>query len=388
VNDALGHGVGDVLLKSVAARIENLVRDGDIVARLGGDEFAVIAHDILDRETASGLAGRLVTALSDPFRIEGHDVQIGASVGVAMASKSDAEGNLLLKQADLAMYAAKEAGRNAYCLFEPNMQRSAEERRLVELGLRAAIVNDGFELLYQPIRELATDAIVGFECQVRWRHPLCGLLPPSHFLNVAAEIGIADAIGDWVIAEACRQAAMWPPNIVVGINLSSLLIGSGNLADRIEKALMATGLPPRRLELEIEISESSLLHADPEAIASLGRLKDMGVSIALDDFGTGYASLGYLVNFPFNRIKIDGMFVGELGRSKQSDLIVRSVAMLAKHLKCSVVAEGIETDEQRQRLRVLNVCHGQGPLLGKPMPAREVTALLLADSDEALAQSA
>lgn len=387
VNDALGHGIGDALLKTVAVRIGNSIRQGDLVARLGGDEFAVIAHDICDRAPASALAERLVMSLSELYNLEGQKVHIGACVGVALASESRIGGEMLLKQADLAMYAAKGAGRGTYCVFEPDMQRSAEERRILELGLRAALVNDGFELYYQPIRNLETAAIAGFECQVRWRHPLRGLLSPTQFLATAIDIGIAEDIGHWVVTEACRQAIRWPSDVPVGINLSSLQICSGNIATTVEKALKATGLPARRLELEIEVTESNLIQTDPETVDSLKRLKDAGVSIALDDFGTGYSSLSYLVKFPFNRIKIDRLFVSQLGRSAQSDLIVCSIAQLAQKLDCSVVAEGIETDDHRERVRALDVSYGQGALLGGLLSAAETEKLIASESLE-LARSA
>ncbi|MBA2127467.1 GGDEF-domain containing protein [Hyphomicrobium methylovorum] len=376
VNDALGHGVGDNLLKTAAVRIEESIRKGDLVARLGGDEFAVIAHDIADRVAASALAERLVASLSEPYMLDGQKVQVGACVGVSLASECRAESDGMLKQADLAMYAAKGSGRGSFCIFEADMQRSADERRLIELGLRTALVNDGFELYYQPICLLATGEITGFECLLRWHHPLRGLLPPSQFMNIAQDIGLAENIGNWVITETCRQASKWPGDIRVGINLPSLQISSGTIADRVEKALKMTGLPARRLELEIEVSELSLLQDDPESIQSLKRLKAMGTSVALDDFGTGYSSLAYLVSFPFNRIKIDRLFVSQLGQSAQSNLIVRSLAQLAQTLNCSVVAEGIETDEQRERLLNLNVSHGQGALLGKPLSGAETTELL------------
>lgn len=391
VNDALGHAVGDALLKSVSARITGLVREGDLVARLGGDEFAIVAQDIRERAFASSLAERLVVSLSEPYDLEGQKVQIGACVGVALACESGVGGEMLLKQADLAMFAAKEAGRGMYCIFEADMQRSADEHRVLELGLRAALVNDGFELFYQPVRNLETNAITSFECQVRWRHPLRGLLTPAQFLATAIDIGIAEDIGNWVIKEACRQASHWPSDVPVGINMSSMRIGVENIAVSVERALQSAGLPPSRLELEMEVTEASLMNADAEVIASLRRLKDIGVSIALDDFGTGYSSLGYLVKFPFNRIKIDRLFVSQLGQSAQSELIVRSIAELAQRLNCSVVAEGIETDDQRRRVLALDVTYGQGMLLGAPLSAPETAVLLMSEAPAPapqLAQSA
>jgi EAL domain-containing protein (putative c-di-GMP-specific phosphodiesterase class I) len=266
------------------------------------------------------------------------------------------------------------------------MLRSAEECRAIEVGLSSAIANNEFELYYQPIRRLDTQDITGFECLIRWRHPAKGLLPPGQFLKVAEDMGIAREIGGWVISEACRKAANWPRDIVVGINLSPLQIVSGDITNHIAEALRTTGLPAHRLELEI--TETSLLQNNPETLGSLRRLKEMGISIAMDDFGTGYSSLSYLVKFPFNRIKIDRLFISQLGRSQQSDLVVRAVAQLARSLNCTVVAEGIETTEQLRRLQALDISHGQGFLLGQPLPEAEVTKLLAGLDCTSFAQSA
>jgi diguanylate cyclase (GGDEF)-like protein len=386
VNDAFGHSTGDTLLRMAVARISSTVRSSDLVARLGGDEFAIVARKISDRQMARTLAQRLVSVLCEPFVIEGQRIQIGACVGVSIASESDADGDLLLKQADLAMYAGKTAGRNSHCIFESDMLRSAEERQSIELGLRGVIARNELELCFQPIRRLLKNKITGFECLIRWRHPVRGLLPPSQFLTIADEIGMANEIGSWVIDQACAQAAKWPSNIVVGINLSPLQIASDDVTRRVERALNASGIGADRLE--IEITETSLLRNDPVTLEQLRNLKELGVSIALDDFGTGYSSLSYLVDFPFDRIKIDRLFINELGRSRKSDFIVRSISQLAKNLDCTVVAEGIETEEQLHRLRALHVGYGQGFLLGKPVPANDATELLALDEGTALAQSA
>jgi diguanylate cyclase (GGDEF)-like protein len=386
VNDALGHAAGDALLRVASSRIANTVRDGDLVARLGGDEFAVVARDIPGRATANTLAQRLVSALNEPFNLEGQRVQIGACVGVALASESDAAGDLLLKQADLAMYAGKSTGRNSHRIFEADMLRSAEERQAIELGLRNALVNNELELYFQPIRRLSKENVTGFEALIRWRHPTRGLLPPAQFLSVADEMGMANDIGAWVIDAACAQAAKWPSDITVGINLSPLQIASDDVARRIGQALEVSGLEARRLE--IEITETSLLQNDPVTLDQLRRLKQLGVSIALDDFGTGYSSLSYLISFPLDRIKIDRLFISQLGRSRESDLIVRSISQLAKNLNCSVVAEGIETEEQLQRLRALHVSYGQGYLLGRPAPADEATKFLSLGKSPPLAEIA
>lgn len=387
VNDGFGHAIGDAVLRTAALRISEAVREDDMVARLGGDEFAIVAEGISSRTAASSLAERLVEVLTEPCHIDlQQKIAIGACVGVALASESRVDGELLLKQADLAMYAAKNAGRGCFSIFEPDMQRSAEERHALEDGLKWAITNGEFELFYQPIRRLESGAITGFESLIRWRHPVRGLMSPAQFLTIAEEIGMADEIADWVLQEACQQATRWPANIVVGVNMSPLQIGSGDIVKRIETALKTTGLPARRLE--IEITETSLLESDPETIDSLNRLQNMGVSIALDDFGAGYSSLSYLVSFPFNRIKIDRLFVSQLGLSRQSDLIIRSVVRLAKTLRCDVVAEGIEKDEHWRRLRTLNVSHGQGYLLGKPLSATEIARLLAEETSTFLAESA
>jgi diguanylate cyclase (GGDEF)-like protein len=388
VNDGLGHAAGDSVLRIAATRIIKTVREGDLVARLGGDEFAVVAEDIADREMASTLAERLVETLSEQIFIDGQYIQIGACVGVALAaeSESDASGEMLLKQADLAMYAGKSAGRNSHCIFEPDMLRSAEERQSLELGLKVASSKGEFELFYQPIQHLVKNSITGFEGLIRWRHPTRGLLAPAQFLTIASDIGMADEIGVWVIEAACAQAAKWPSSISVGLNLSPMQIASEDIVDHIERALMKWGVAPSRLE--IEITETSLLENDRVTRNQLERLKRLGVSIALDDFGTGYSSLSYLVSFPLDRIKIDRLFVSQLGSSRESDLIVRSVTHLAKNLNCSIVAEGIETEEQLQHLRALHVSFGQGYLLGKPMTADQATALIAGGVSGKLAHSA
>jgi diguanylate cyclase (GGDEF)-like protein len=380
VNDALGHAAGDAVLQMAASRIGGIVREGDLVARLGGDEFAVVARDIHGRATANALAERLVSSLSEPFQIEGQRVQIGASVGVAIASESKAGGDLLLKHADLAMYASKSSGRNSHCIFEADMLRSVEERQAIERGLRAALLRNELELFYQPVFSLTSERITGFECLIRWRHPLRGLLPPANFLSIADDIGMANEIGAWVIEQACAQAGKWPRDIVVGINLSPLQIASDDVAKRVERALRSANVAASRLE--IEITETSLLQNDPITLDQLRRLKEIGVSIALDDFGTGYSSLSYLVSFPLDRIKIDRLFVSQLGSSRQSDLIVRSISQLARNLNCTVVAEGIETPEQLQRLRSLQVGYGQGYLLGRPLSARDATELIESAKDK------
>ncbi|WP_290986154.1 EAL domain-containing protein [Hyphomicrobium sp.] len=374
VNDALGHAAGDALLQMAASRVGGIVREEDLVARLGGDEFVVVASDIHGRATATALAERLVSSLSEPFQIEGQRVQIGASIGVAIASESNAGGDLLLKHADLAMYASKSSGKNAHCIFEADMLRSAEERQGIEHGLRTALARNELELFYQPIFSLIDERVTGVECLIRWRHPLRGLLSPAHFLSIADDMGMANEIGAWVIEQACAQAANWPRDIVVGINLSPLQIASDDVAQRVENALKSANIGANRLE--IEITETSLLQNDPLTLDQLRRLKEIGVSIALDDFGTGYSSLSYLVSFPLDRIKIDRLFISQLGSSRQSDLIVRSISQLARNLNCTVVAEGIETPEQLQRLRSLHVGYGQGYLLGMPLPARGATELI------------
>ena len=339
---------------------------------LGGDEFAVIAENTPDRAAADHLARRLLNELSKPYAADGHLLNVGASIGIALSSEFGSDGDELLKQADLAMYASK-TSQESICFFEPAMERRAKDRHKLEAGLRAALSHNSFALYFQPIRNLASGSITGLEALIRWPQPGGQVLSPDDFLPLAESLGLGDEIGDWVINEACAQAVSWPRDVIVSVNVSPLQISSGKLLEQVERALARTNLPARRLQLEI--IEASLLQDDVEVRVTLDNIRALGVSISLDDFGSGYSSLSYLVGFPFDRIKLDRQFIAA-DQPNNNWAIVRAVVQLAKTLRCSVVAEGIECVVQLERLRSIGVSDGQGYLLGKPMPSDETLALL------------
>jgi diguanylate cyclase (GGDEF)-like protein len=374
VNDALGHPVGDALLRMAAERLRGCVRDGDTVARLGGDEFAVIQDSIRGDDQATDLAKRIAEVIGAPFQVEGHDVTVSASIGIAMAPRDGDDPDTLLKFADMALYAAKTDGRRTYRFFEPEMNARLHARRALETDLRLAFARNEFELYYQPTIDVASGRIVGFEALLRWHHPERGMVAPSDFIPLAESIGLIVPLGEWVLRQACAEAARWPDEVTVAVNLSPLQFKNANLVQTVMGALAAAGLPPRRLELEI--TESVLLQENENNPATLHRLRDLGVRIALDDFGTGYSSLSYLRVFPFDRIKIDGSFVKELPHNVESVSIVRAMADLARGLRMATTAEGVETPEQLEVLRADGVTAAQGFLFSRPLPAGDLHALL------------
>jgi diguanylate cyclase (GGDEF)-like protein len=374
VNDALGHPVGDALLRMAAERLRGCVRDGDTVARLGGDEFAIIQDSIRNDEEASDLAKRIAEVIGAPFQVEGHDVTVSASIGIAMAPRDGADPDTLLKFADMALYAAKTDGRRTYRFFEPDMNERLHARRAMETDLRLAFARNEFELYYQPTIDIGSGRVVGFEALLRWHHPERGLVPPGEFIPLAESIGLIVPLGEWVLREACAEAARWPGDMTVAVNLSPLQFKNANLVQTVTDALAAAGLPPRRLELEI--TESVLLQENENNPATLHRLRDRGVRIALDDFGTGYSSLSYLRVFPFDRIKIDGSFVKELPHNVECVSIVRAMADLARGLRMATTAEGVETPEQLEALRADGVTAAQGYLFSRPLPAGDLRELL------------
>ncbi len=340
VNDSLGHPAGDQLLKQVAQRLLECVRGGDVVARLGGDEFAILQSAACQPEYAEGLARRLVKALRTPYDIDGTRVVIGASVGIAIATGDGKDVNHLLKNADIALYKAKGEGRGTYCLFEAEMDVQLQARRAMELDLLEAIDKHELILFYQPLFNLETNKVSGFEALLRWRHPSLGMISPAQFIPIAEEIGLIARIGEWVLRQACHDAVTWPVDVTVAVNLSPLQFRSNDLVHTVRASLDASGLPPRRLELEI--TESALLKDNDKVLATLHELRDLGVEIALDDFGTGYSSLSYLRSFPFDKIKIDQSFVREMDRRPDCLAIVQSVAQLAQKLGMATTAEGVE----------------------------------------------
>lgn len=374
VNDTLGHPAGDALLQAVARRLNAAVRSSDTVARLGGDEFAILQPLAHGRAQSDLLAERLVNIVKAPFEIDGHRLEVTASVGVAIAPDDGCDPDQLLKSADMALYRAKADGRATHRFFAADMAAALQERRSLAVALREALSQREFELHYQPIVLLATMKPVGFEALIRWRHREHGLIPPARFIPLAEEIGLIDAIGEWTLQQACMDCADWPDDMRVAVNLSPRQFGSGNLVVAAEHALNAASLAPIRLELEV--TESVLLQDNDENIATLFMLRALGIRIALDDFGTGYSSLSYLRRFPFDKIKVDQSFVREMAESAESVAIVRSIAELAPKLGMRTTAEGVETESDLTTVREAGCSEGQGYFFGRPMRRTDVRPYL------------
>jgi diguanylate cyclase (GGDEF)-like protein/PAS domain S-box-containing protein len=371
VNDTLGHAAGDALLMQLSSRLKLSVADGDLIGRLGGDEFAIVqlsSHE--EREQAIRLSVALLEAVARPFSVEAQDVSVGVSIGIAIAPMDGLAASELLYRADLALYRVKSEGRNGFQFFEVEMHRHAQSRNRLVNELRSSISRDEFELHYQPIFDAGTLRPRGVEALVRWRHPSQGLLYPDRFIGVAEEAGLMESLGQWVLQKACVDALSWPEEIKVAVNLSPAQFRSGTLFDVILCVLVDTGLSPHRLELEV--TESMLLEDREENRLLFRQLKNIGVSIALDDFGVGYASLGSVVSFPFDRVKIDRSFTRELLQKPASRAVVASIMTLARGLNVQVTAEGVEAGEQLEYLRDQGVDLIQGYLLGRPVPCGEL----------------
>jgi diguanylate cyclase (GGDEF)-like protein/PAS domain S-box-containing protein len=373
VNDTLGHPVGDALLCAVTQRLQMAVRGADAVARLGGDEFAIIQLGARPQD-ATELAGRIIESISQSFDVLGHQVVIGASLGIAMAPADGAEPDQLLRNADMALYRAKDEGRGTYHFFQPDMDAQMQARRSLELDLRKAVLNGEFELHYQPLVDLASDKISGFEALVRWNHPERGLVGPDDFIPVAEEIGLIVPIGDWVLKQACKDAVTWPGKLTVAVNLSAVQFRHPTLALSVVSALGASGLAASRLELEI--TETVLLQDNRAVLDVLHQVRELGVRISMDDFGTGYSSLSYLRSFPFDKIKIDRSFIRELGKENDCVAIIRAVIRLGRGLGMITTAEGVETKEQLDILRAEGCTQVQGYLFSMPRPASEIPAII------------
>jgi len=374
VNDTLGHPIGDQLLRAVAGRLTACVRERDTVARLGGDEFIVLLPGIQGRKAARDLADRLIETVGAPFEIQGHRITIGASIGLAMAPEDGDEAEILLVNADLALYRAKALGRAIACFFEPGMDARAEARRQLEEEFRQAVEAERFELHYQPEVDTTSGAIVGFEALLRWNRPGQGIVSAAEFIALAEETGLIARLDEWVIGRACADAARWPRAVRVAVNLSPAQFRCRTLIDTVVRALAVSGLAPERLELEV--SESVLRSDGERALATLHQLRDLGVRIAMDDFGAGYSSLGCLRMFAFDKIKIDPSFITGLSEPGPCAAIVKAVAGLGASLGVVTTAEGVETPEQLARLREQGCGAAQGYLLGRATPASEVSALL------------
>ena len=383
VNDTLGHPIGDELLKQVSERLQDCLREGDTVARLGGDEFALLLPGIDGPEAAGQLAQRIIRMVGLPYEVSGNQVNISTSVGIAFAPADGAYPDKLLKNADMALYRAKLNGRGTCCYFELAMDAELQTRRTLEIDMRRAIIAGEFELFYQPLVYALSRAVSGFEALIRWHHPTRGLVSPVEFIPIAEETGLIVPLGQWILRQACLDATSWPDDLKVAVNLSSIQFRDRHLVDTVKDALDLTGLPAHQLELEI--TETVLLSESEATLATLHRLRALGARIAMDDFGTGYSSMSYLRSFPFDKIKIDQSFVHDLPDNAESIAIVRAVIGLSSSLGISVLAEGVETEEQAAHLARESCIELQGYLFSEPVPAGEVPRLLvrLSTTDDA-----
>jgi diguanylate cyclase (GGDEF)-like protein len=374
VNDTLGHPFGDRILKEASARLRAAIGEEHLVTRLGGDEFAIIQQGVTDARAAGELAERIIDTIDRPFQFDGHTVVIGASIGISLAPRDGTSGEELLKLSDVALYRAKEESRGAYRFFEAGMDARMQERRSLEADLRVGIQEGQFEVYYQPLLDLTTGAITCFEGLVRWHHPSRGLMLPAEFIPIAEESSLIIPIGEWVLRQACRDAATWPEGIKVAVNLSPAQFKRGDLIAVTVSALTTAGLDPERLELEI--TESVLLHDEAWVRTLLERLAGLGVCIAMDDFGTGYSSLSYLRSFPFSKIKIDRSFVEGVAGHSDSLAIIQATIQLSRKLGMETTAEGVETIEQLDILAAEGCTHAQGFHISRPVPAGAIGALL------------
>ena len=376
VNDVHGHPFGDALLGQVATRLRGTIGAHDILARLGGDEFAIVRQagtEAAQPGDALALAQRIVDALRAPFMVDGSTVSIGTSIGVALPDAACSTPELLLRNADIALYRAKAAGRGAWCLYEARMESEIRARRALEQDLLHAVGGREFTLHYQPIVAALREDVIGYEALLRWRHPTRGIVSPAEFIPLAEETGLIREIGAWVLERACLDAMTWPNGLTVAVNLSPAQFRDGDLLAEVHRALAASGLPARRLELEV--TESVLLRDDQANLSILKALHDLGVRIAMDDFGTGYSSLGYLRRFPFGKIKIDQSFVRNLFDGPENVAIVRAAIGLGRALGMTVLAEGVETAEARDVLTAEGCHELQGYLFGRPEPLAKITAI-------------
>lgn len=376
VNDTLGHPAGDALLQAVAARLRGCVRETAFIARLGGDEFAVIEYVTNPADEAAALAEKIRLALCEPFDLGGHQVTAGTSIGIAIAPDDGDDSEKILKSADLALYSAKNDGRGTFRFFEPELDQRMHARRNLERDMRSALVNEEFELHYQPFVDVRSGEIRGCEALVRWHHPERGLVMPSEFIPLAEETGLIVPIGEWVLRTACVEAAKWPADLRIAVNLSPAQFRSKKLVPVVLDALAISGIAARRLELEV--TETVIMHDSEAVFAALVQLHELGVRIALDDFGTGYSSLSFLQKFSFDKIKIDRSFVNELsGANEEARLLARAVVRFAVSLGKTTTAEGVETREQLDLLRADACVEMQGYYFSRPVPGAEIAQILL-----------
>jgi len=383
VNDSLGHLIGDELLKSVAMSLSRCVSPSNFVARLGGDEFAIVQAAVKTPADVTDLVDRVFEAIRAPYECFGHQLTTDASIGIALAPENGVGLDQVLKNADLAMYAAKSAGRHTYRFFEADMDAQVKARRKLEFDLRQAIADEALEVYYQPCVSLADDSITGCEALVRWRHYERGMISPAEFIPIAEDTGLINQLGEWVLTTACAEATTWPDDVKLAVNVSPVQFRSGTLALKIVAALAASGLPANRLELEI--TEAVLIRDDEVALAILHQLRGIGVGIALDDFGTGYSSLSYLQRFPFDKIKIDRCFIGDIAEQGGSSCIVQAVVNIAAERQMTTTAEGVETQQQKELLRALGCSEMQGYLFSPAKPAAAIRQLFFAHRERSTA---
>lgn len=374
VNDTLGHSVGDSLLKIIAIRLRNLLSDGDQIARLGGDEFAILQVGQPQPHSSTILASSIIATVSEVCQLADHEVTVGASVGIAICDNARTDLADLLRNADLAMYRAKSEGRGTYRLFDPEMDQKAQARRQLELDIRRAITVGDFRAHFQPIVDLGSRRIVSFEALMRWTHPTRGYISPAEFIPVAEETGMIVQLGDWMIREACKEAAKWPGEVRVAVNLSPIQFVRGNIVSSVVSALATSGLAASRLELEI--TESVILEKTDRNVGILNQLRSLGVRISMDDFGTGYSSLSYLRSFRFDKIKIDQSFIREMNNGAESRAIVGAIASLGTCFGMSTTAEGVETREQLDLVVSEGCSEVQGRYFSMPVPPSDVLRLL------------
>ncbi|MHC2623577.1 diguanylate cyclase (GGDEF)-like protein [Bradyrhizobium huanghuaihaiense] len=383
VNDTLGHPAGDALLRAVAARLRECVTETALIARLGGDEFAVIDYVTNPAVEAAALAENIRKALCEPFDLGDHRVTVGTSIGIAIAPRDGNDSDVILKSADLALYSAKSGGRGAFRFFEPELDELMHARRNLERDMRAALAGRQFELHYQPFVGAATGKTYGFEALLRWHHPQRGMVLPGEFIPLAEETGLIVPLGEWVLRTACAEAATWPAHVRIAINLSPAQFRSKELVPVIVGALASSGLAPHRLELEV--TETVIMHDSEAVFAVLAELRELGVRIALDDFGTGYSSLSFLQRFPFDKVKIDRSFVNELSSPRaEARHLARAVVRFAVSLGKTTTAEGVETKEQLDILREEGCGETQGYYFSRPMPASDIARMLRRGSGAAI----
>jgi diguanylate cyclase (GGDEF)-like protein len=377
VNDTLGHAVGDALLQEVSRRLTGCLRATDSLARLGGDEFVVLQEGIERQDDAAALAKRIIESISRPYDLSGQQVVIGVSIGIATAPQDDRDFEKLMRHADMALYRAKDDGRATYRFFEAQMNDDQQTRLNLEADLRMALKRGELQVNYQPIVDVETKSIASCEALLRWHHPRGGMVSPLIFIPIAEETGLIDSIGEWVLREACKEAASWPTHISVAVNLSPVQFRSPDLFATILRALAYSGLPAERLELEI--TESVLLLENAATMAMLHDLRDLGIRISMDDFGTGYSSLGYLRTFPFDKIKIDRSFVNELSIDQDCSTIIKAVANIGRGFGIDTIAEGVETIAQFDQVKAVGCTQVQGYLFGRPCPSADIRRLIAAE---------